>query len=76
MDGACIMNGERRGLYWVLVGKPKGKRPLGRPRHGSAGSGMLGYGLDRAGSGQGQMVGTCECGSEPTGSIKCGESLA
>ena len=22
--------GERRGVYWVLVGKPEGKRPLGR----------------------------------------------
>jgi hypothetical protein len=25
--------GERRGVYSVLVGKPDGKRPLGRPRH-------------------------------------------
>ena len=25
--------GERNGLYRVLVGKPEGKRPLGRPRH-------------------------------------------
>jgi hypothetical protein len=25
--------GESRGGYWVLVGKPEGKRPLGRPRH-------------------------------------------
>ena len=24
--------GERRGVYRVLVGKPDGKRPLGRPR--------------------------------------------
>jgi len=24
--------GERRGVYWVLVGKPEEKRPLGRPR--------------------------------------------
>jgi len=24
---------ERRGVYKVLVGKLKGKRPLGRPRH-------------------------------------------
>jgi hypothetical protein len=22
---------ERRGAYWILVGKPEGKRPLGRP---------------------------------------------
>jgi len=25
--------GERRGLYGVFVGKPEGKRPLGRSRH-------------------------------------------
>ena len=25
--------GEKRGAYRVLVGKPEGKRPLGRPRH-------------------------------------------
>jgi hypothetical protein len=24
--------GERRGAYRALVGKPKGRRPLGRPR--------------------------------------------
>jgi len=27
---ACM--GERRAVYKVLVGKPEGKRPLGRPR--------------------------------------------
>jgi len=26
--------GEERGAYRVLVGKPEGKRPLGRPRRG------------------------------------------
>jgi hypothetical protein len=25
--------GEERKVYKVLVGKPEGKRPLGRPRH-------------------------------------------
>ena len=25
--------GQGRGVYGVLVGKPEGKRPLGRPRH-------------------------------------------
>jgi len=25
--------GERSGVYSVLMGKPEGKRPLGRPRH-------------------------------------------
>jgi len=28
---ACM--GERRGVHRVLVGKPEGKRPMGRPRH-------------------------------------------
>jgi len=36
---------------------------------------MWGYGLDRNGSGYGQVVGTYECGNEPSGSIKCGELL-
>jgi len=36
---------------------------------------MCGYGLDRTGLGQGQVVGTCDCGSKPSGSIKCGEFL-
>ena len=26
------MWGERRGIYWVLLGKPEGKRPFGRSR--------------------------------------------
>jgi hypothetical protein len=38
--------GERRGVYRVLVGKPEGKRALGRPRHGCYGetsvSGVVG----------------------------------
>jgi hypothetical protein len=29
-----------------------------------------GHGLDRSGSGQGQMVGSCEYGYEPSGSTK------
>jgi hypothetical protein len=24
---------ENMNAYWILVGKPEGKRPLGRPRH-------------------------------------------
>ena len=34
-----------------------------------------GHGLDLSGSGQGQMVGTCEYSNFPSGSIKCGEYL-
>ena len=32
MDGHVARMGERRGVHRVLVGKPEGKRPLGRPR--------------------------------------------
>jgi hypothetical protein len=32
MGRACSTNGERRNSYRILVGKPEGKRPLGRPR--------------------------------------------
>jgi hypothetical protein len=28
----CGTHGDGRGIYRVLVGRPKGKRPLGRPR--------------------------------------------
>jgi hypothetical protein len=33
LGGACSPYGGRRGAYKILVGKPKAKRPLGRPRH-------------------------------------------
>jgi len=32
MDVACSTYGEKRGAYWVLVGKPEGQRQLGRLR--------------------------------------------
>jgi len=59
MGGTCSVNGERRGVKRVLVGKPEGKRSLGRPRRrwednikmDLFGNGMWGYGLDGAGSG-------------------------
>jgi len=64
-------------VYKVLVGKPEGKRPLGRPRRrwedgirmdlreiGLGGGG----GLDATVSGQGPVAGCCECGDEPSGS--------
>jgi hypothetical protein len=31
--GLVVRMGEGRGVYRVLVGKPEGRRPLGRPRH-------------------------------------------
>jgi hypothetical protein len=32
MGGVCSTDETGRGVYRVLVGKPEGKRPLGRPR--------------------------------------------
>jgi hypothetical protein len=32
MCGACSTNGEKRNAYRLLVGKPEGKRSLGRSR--------------------------------------------
>ena len=36
---------------------------------------MWGLGLDRSGSGSGQLAGICKCGNEPSGSIKRVEFL-
>ena len=78
--GHVARMGKGRGVYRVLVGKLEGKRP--EPGldgmiilDGSSGSGMWGYGKDRAGSKLGQVEGTCECGNEPSGSVKCGEII-
>ena len=32
MGRACGMYGEKKGAYRVLVGKSKGRKPLGKPR--------------------------------------------
>jgi hypothetical protein len=32
MGRACSTNGAKRNAYRILVGKPEGKKPLGRPR--------------------------------------------
>jgi hypothetical protein len=32
VGGTCGTHGEGRGVYRVLVGRPEGKKPLGRPR--------------------------------------------
>ena len=76
-------SGERRDVYRVLVGKPEGKKPFGRPRLRWEDNikmdlqevGCGGHGLDRSGLGKGQVAGTCECGNEPSGSIKYREFL-
>ena len=48
---ACM--GEERGAYRVLVGKPEGKRPLGRPRHRWVNN----IGMDLQGVGWGMWTG-------------------
>jgi hypothetical protein len=63
-----------RKVYKVLVGKPEGKRPLGRRRRRwengvrmdlrEIGLGVCG--LDSTGSGQRPVAGCCECGDEPS----------
>jgi hypothetical protein len=68
--------GEERKVYKVLVGKPEGKRPLGRQRlrwedgirMDLGETGLGGCGLVSTGSGQGPVAGCCECGHEPSGS--------
>ena len=32
MVGTCSAYGGKRGIYRILVGKPEGKRPVGRSR--------------------------------------------
>ena len=76
--------GERRDAYGALVGKLERSRPLGRPRRRWEDNITVkciferldgGHRLDGSDSGQGQVGGCCESGNEPSGSIKCGESL-
>jgi len=73
--------GVERGVYRVLVGIPEGRTLLGRPRPRwvdirmdlqEVGCGYMdwnGLTQDR------QVVDACECGNEPSGSVKCGEFL-
>jgi hypothetical protein len=72
--GHVVRMGEERGVHRVLVGKPEGKRSLGRPRHRWEDN--IKIGLQEVGGGGGdwmelgQVVGTCEYSKEPLGSIK------
>ena len=71
--------GDRRGVYVGLAWKPEGKRPFGRPK----GRWQYNVKMDfqemrREGNeciALVQVAGTCECGNEPSGSIKCGEFI-
>jgi hypothetical protein len=44
MSRECSTNGEKRDAYRLLVGKPEGKRPLGRPRCSEVDSIKMGLG--------------------------------
>jgi hypothetical protein len=75
VGGACGTHGREEKSVEILVGKPEGKRPLGKPRRRwEDGIRMdlweigLGCGLDSTGSGQGRVAGCGECGDEPLGS--------
>jgi len=69
-------------VYRVLLGKPEGRRPLGRPRRRWVDN--IRMDLQKVGCGYMDWIGltqdrevadTCECGNEPLGSMKCGEFL-
>jgi hypothetical protein len=59
MSMACSTNGEKRTAYRILMGKPEGKRQLGRPIRRRVGNikmefteiGRGWFGLVRSGSG-------------------------
>jgi hypothetical protein len=65
------------------VGKPEGKRPL--DRHGRRWEDNIKADLQEVGCGgidwielannREMLAGSCECGNEPSGYIKCGEFL-
>jgi hypothetical protein len=67
--GHVARMGEDRGVQRVLVGKPEGKRPLGRPKCRWEDNikmdfqevvwGGGSWGLDGVGSGLGQVAGIC-----------------
>jgi hypothetical protein len=74
--------GERRCAYRVLVGKPEGKRPLGRPRRRWEDTTKMD--LQEVGWGNvdcmtwlriGTGAGNCKRGNELSRAIKCGELL-
>jgi hypothetical protein len=77
--GHVAYMGERTGLYRVLVGKPEGKRPFGRPRLRWEDNIKMDLQEVECGGMDWieltQVAGTCEYGNEPSGSIKFGEFL-
>jgi hypothetical protein len=79
MGGACSTNGENRNAYRLLVGKPEGRRPLGRP--GRRWLDNIRMDLvevvwgDVDWIGLAQVESCCEFGIEPSSSIKWWETI-
>ena len=78
--GHVARMGERRGAYRVLVKTREGRRPRGRPRRrweGNIKTDLRGVGwrvMDWIDLAQDrQAASCCECGNEPSDSIKCEE---
>jgi hypothetical protein len=74
--GHVARMGEKRNLYRLLVGKPEGKRQLGRPRRrwiDNIKVDLLEIGLIVV-PGLVQVESSCERGNEPSGSINCWET--
>jgi hypothetical protein len=72
--------GEKRNAYRILVGKPEGKRPIGRRSHRWVDNIQMdlrevGWGrMDWIDLAQDRPVeSSCEHSNEPSGSIKCWE---
>jgi hypothetical protein len=55
MGGPSSTNGAKRNAYRLLVGKPEGKRPLGRPRRRWVDN--IGMGLGEVGWGDVDWIG-------------------
>jgi hypothetical protein len=70
--GHVARRGERRCVYRVMVGKPEGKRPLGRPRRRWEENIKMDVQEVRCGGMDWMVAGTCECGNESASSIKWG----
>jgi hypothetical protein len=76
--GHVARMGEGRGAYRILVGRPEGRRPLGRPRRRWENNIKMDLQDMRWGAWSGLIwlgIGTGECGDELSGSIKRGEFL-
>jgi len=77
--GHVARMGEERGVYRVLVGKPEGRRPPGRPRRRWVDNIKMDLQEVECGYmdwiGLAQVADACESGNEPSGSVKCGEFL-